>query len=293
MSKQNENYVEVDDIEIEIGKQSTWETFIGKNTDFYFHQWGFRDGIVTKETSWNWAAFFLGIFWLGYRKMYHYIFMFLGIFLAMEIFLLLLNVNDAFLQAMNRAVGIGIAVTLGLFGNYFYYLHARRKIQQLQMTKQLNKHTLTKAGGTSGAGVLIAASGLIVFFSCYLWFDSALSSLRIETIEFGYEQANGELIEPSNEFRTDDLIYYSFHFPDEAGPEYAVVIEKVEDNTSFTYDLWKEKVPQERGKFISSLFAPSEEGQYMMKVILDDKIVAEGTFFIISSHHDADDSDSI
>lgn len=288
--EEHNEYVEAD---LVIETSSTWKTFIGKRADYYLHKWGFQNGVVTQETSWNWAACFFGIFWLGYRKMYRYILILLGSYLALDIFLLLLNVNEAFLYTMNRAIGIGISLTLGLFGNYLYYLHARRKIQQLSTAKQLNTQTLVKTGGTSFIGVIIAITLFITYLTCFTLIRSGLNSLRIDTIEFGYEQGKGEIANLSNEFSPNDLIFYAYDIPERAGTEFYIVIEKIESDNSFICDRWKEEVPREGGRIINSIFAPADEGQYVMKIIQDDKIVAEGTFFIVHSVYDGEDLDNI
>ncbi len=259
---------------------ATWRNFIGKNSDYYLQKWGFTNGVVTKETSWNWAAFFFGIFWLGYRKMYRYIIIFLASFLALDLLLLLLNVNVAFLCAMDQAIGIGISITLGLFGNYFYYLHGRRKIRELKTAKLTNKRDLARIGGTSGLGVLLVAGLFIGYVISYMFIHSTISSLHTETIQFGHVQVNNKLLELSDEFSPNDLIYYSFNLRDVTGPQFSVVIEKLEDGTSFVYDSWNEHVPPEQRVLIGSILAPGEEGQYIMKIVQDERVLARGSFFI-------------
>lgn len=45
------------------------ETFVYYNSDYYIDKWR-ESKDPSMYAGWNWAAFLLGLFWLGYRKMY-------------------------------------------------------------------------------------------------------------------------------------------------------------------------------------------------------------------------------
>ncbi|WP_457638579.1 DUF2628 domain-containing protein, partial [Persephonella sp.] len=52
-------------------KWEKYRLFIGKNADYHIEK--FKKFEETGGAlSWNWAAFFLGIVWMLYRKMYLY-----------------------------------------------------------------------------------------------------------------------------------------------------------------------------------------------------------------------------
>lgn len=131
-------------------------TFVGeKKEDYYLNKWS------KGEQTWNWAAFFLGIFWLGYRKLYVPIFVMLAIFLVIDVVFALVGINDTY---ESNAIGIGVGLTLGFLGNYLYRQQANKKISRLQVQyrdyDQL-RHNVKLSGGGSWAGAF-AAIGLFV-----------------------------------------------------------------------------------------------------------------------------------
>lgn len=50
-------------------KNELYERLIGTNVFYYMDKFEYMELYDTK-TSWNWAAFFFGPFWMVYRKMY-------------------------------------------------------------------------------------------------------------------------------------------------------------------------------------------------------------------------------
>ena len=131
--------------------------FIGeKNADYYISRWS------KGNHTWNWAAFFFGLFWLGYRKMYKMIFLFLSISLLIN----LAPLNEEISTIYNNALSLGVAITLGIRGNYFYRQHAIKKIK-----KKLDESTSQKiwleqvvlSGGGSWIGLLMSLLLLVVY----------------------------------------------------------------------------------------------------------------------------------
>lgn len=132
-------------------------SFIGeKKQDYYLQKW------TKGKKSWNWAAFFLSFFWLGYRKMYKYIFLFLGIFLIIDLAVSIFGIDDTI---FNNVIGIAIAVTLGISGNDLYRQHALKKIRESMEMNNNDKlqEEIKSRGGGSWLGVLVAVGLLIVY----------------------------------------------------------------------------------------------------------------------------------
>lgn len=274
-------------------EEALWRMFIGAKADYYFRKWGFQQGTSTKQLSWNWAAFFLGFFWAGYRKMYRIILIFIGVFLAVDVLTLVFNLDQNLVDLIDRGIGMGTAVTFGFYGNYFYYVHTKRKISQLKNSPSFGRRSVVEAGGTSGLGVLISIGLFIAYIVCYSLFSIIFSNLHPQPIEFGYHAIDGEIVDVSTEFTPDDMIHFAFYFPDYTGSEFTIVIEKVEGNTTYIYDYWEEYAPPDWAGFSSAIFAPYEEGEYIMKIIVDDEILAEGTFTIVDPYYDVENLDSI
>ena len=131
--------------------------FVGANKwEYYSRKW--NQGI-----SWNWAAFFLSFFWLGYRKMYMYIFIILGLFLLYDIIIVFSGLDFG----PDGTIGITAGVVCGLLGNYLYLMHANKEIkrvnEQQQGSDEFVQAELQQRGGTSWLGVL-AVFGLLILY---------------------------------------------------------------------------------------------------------------------------------
>lgn len=114
-----------------------------KKSDYYIRKWG------KGQISWNWAAFFLGLFWLGYRKMYGMILAILGIYLLIDI------VDYFFVLDLGQTSGpqIGIAVVLGMLGNQLYKDHVKRQVQKIKQQRGEKAAVVVQAnGGPSWGG---------------------------------------------------------------------------------------------------------------------------------------------
>ena len=139
---------------------SNFIKFVGlKNTEHYFNQWKNNENKNT-FSSWNWASFFLGGYWLLYRKLYAW---FVGVtivdFLAVAIL-------DNFSPLLAGLIPLIIMILLGIFGNCIYIRHSKKKI--LSLKKFFDKYgdtdeALKANGGTTLVAplVLLASAGVI------------------------------------------------------------------------------------------------------------------------------------
>ncbi|MEN1967097.1 DUF2628 domain-containing protein [Lentibacillus sp. N15] len=156
----NENVSKVDKDE---------QDFVGNNYDFYFKKWG---QMRTKNNTFsrNWAAFFLGIFWLGYRKMYREVFFIALIFLGIDFVLYLVGYQysaDEFYDPIDRGINLGLMVVLGFYGNYFYQKHVRKKVSLIQskgLPDEVKQMELKRQGGASFLGCLWAVGILAIVY---------------------------------------------------------------------------------------------------------------------------------
>lgn len=131
--------------------------YVRKNQDYYFSKW-------KKENSWNWAAFFLAPFWLGYRKMYRYVFMLYGAFLLTDIFLPLIYPN--YPASWDYSIGTAGYAVIGIKGNDLYKKQTYQMIERIKHQGGSPKdqlHRLEVAGGTNGWGILFAFLILAVY----------------------------------------------------------------------------------------------------------------------------------
>ncbi len=160
-----EERVDVDDI----------QTFVGRNAEYYVSRWAsFLKG-GTGSAGFNWAAFFLVIWWLCYRKMYAVAAIVVGVifletFLEELIFVGGLGMPET-PRIVDFLVGISIGAICGLFGNRWYFRHAVKVIRDVHFKErepEARKTALIKRGGTSWvrpvlATVLVLGAGIVVY----------------------------------------------------------------------------------------------------------------------------------
>lgn len=140
-------------------------TYIGKKDEYYIGRF------KNEKNKINFAAFFLGPLWLGYRKMYLESFI-LGLGVAVLGAMLIVyeySFDVMVSQSTIRSVNIGLQAVLGVSGNYLYFMSLKRKI-----TKKEEKYGVSKKGILYGflLGVImpILSSIVIGFLVQYLWF---------------------------------------------------------------------------------------------------------------------------
>ncbi len=128
--------------------------FIQKNQKFYEEK--FRKIYETgKSRSWNWAAFFMGIYWMIYRKMY---------FKAGAFFILSLVASSTpyIGVILNFAVLVGIAI----YANALYLDHINANIEKTNILFPNNKDIIIKRrGGTNlplALGIYVVHNLLLV-----------------------------------------------------------------------------------------------------------------------------------
>lgn len=89
--------------------------FIVQNSEKYLSKFKkFNNGPDEKfSMTWHWPAFFTGIWWPLYRKLYLWAFI-------------------TFIISFIPLVSFFWMITLGIMGNYIYYKHAKKKITELK-----------------------------------------------------------------------------------------------------------------------------------------------------------------
>ncbi len=136
------------------------KTFVGKNYDYFKKKWEIAETKKSKQ-SWNWAAFLVGFSWMAYRKMYLYSWIFIGV-IVIEI---LCEYAFGFSSKLSSAINMGIAITFGWQGNYWYKLHVEKKVREIVAinSPEQAKIELEKQGGTSiGAAIGFAVAFIAI-----------------------------------------------------------------------------------------------------------------------------------
>ncbi|MEJ5036971.1 DUF2628 domain-containing protein [Acinetobacter johnsonii] len=128
--------------------------FIGVKYESYYQAQFEKITPKKQYAGFNIAAFFLGVVWLFYRKMYSYGFMAIGLIVVIGMVEILLGIESS-------GANIGLAVAFGMFGNTLYKHHVDQQIAKIRQFGNSNVNTeLENRGGTN----LIAGSILLVMW---------------------------------------------------------------------------------------------------------------------------------
>ena len=108
--------------------------FVGAKYESYYQAQFEKITPKKQYAGFNIAAFFLGVVWLFYRKMYSYGFMAIGLIVAIGIVEILLGIESS-------GANIGLAVAFGMFGNTLYRHHVDQQIAKVRQFGNSNVNT--------------------------------------------------------------------------------------------------------------------------------------------------------
>ncbi len=124
-----------------------------RKADFYATKWG------KGRNTWNWAAFFLSLFWLGYRKMYGTLLVILSIYVVIDLTVVLLEVDSA---VIDSSIGLAMSIMLGIHGNQMYRNHAKRQVKKIKAKYGDKAEAMVSLrSGPSWGGFWISVAALI------------------------------------------------------------------------------------------------------------------------------------
>lgn len=138
-------------------KDEPTNLFVGNKYEYYRRKWDTADHDERNTSwNWNWAAFFLGLGWIAYRKMYLYSFIYIAGMIVAMLIEYVLNVS----VGVSNAVNLAVAMTVGSQGNIWYRHHAEKKAKEIQASHAPDAVTreLQSQGGTS----IVAAMGFVI-----------------------------------------------------------------------------------------------------------------------------------
>ena len=128
--------------------------FVGAKYESYYQAQFEKITPKKQYAGFNIAAFFLGVVWLFYRKMYSYGFMAIGLIVVIGMVEILLGIESS-------GANIGLAVAFGMFGNTLYKHHVDQQIAKIRQFGNGNVNTeLENRGGTN----IVAGSILLVIW---------------------------------------------------------------------------------------------------------------------------------
>lgn len=146
--------------------------FVDKNYEYYVETWKLAEqkkGLALKlfgKNSWNWAAFFLMLNWMAYRKMYGYS-LFVIVVLVVELIAVIATSVSVATFNFIRYFHFVLALAYGIHGNGWYKLHVQEKIREIAPTTgpsdEAFRIRVAKEGGTNlGAAVGFSAVMIIL-----------------------------------------------------------------------------------------------------------------------------------
>ena len=149
-----------------------YENYFQKNSDYYINQ--IESFNERGKYSFSVAAFFLGVFWMAYRKMYIHLLIIIGIIYA-ETFIeeMLLNLNvisSSTYEIIDKLSMLVWGIVIGSISNRLYISKSQKDIKKIleeNSNEEQIKDLLSRKGGTSWIApiILLIGLGFIVFLS--------------------------------------------------------------------------------------------------------------------------------
>lgn len=221
------------------------KAFVGEYKEsYYFGKWA-----KNERRSWNWAAFFATLFWLGYRKMYKHVLVILLFLLIADVVHYLVGASTA---QFDLYINIGIAAVLGIWGNFEYKKFAQKEINKLEKRFSGDEllEKVRKRGDSSWKGFWLTLLLIFGYAGISVVFESVVHS-------FTEVESNAELTT-----YTDQDYGISFDYP---------VIWN--DSVEISYGTW-ENDSEETIDFYY-LNHSKEIEQYVFSIIIYDEVLEE------------------
>lgn len=214
MSWFNRNKNDIKWAELDEETREEMLVFTGKRDEVYEKKW---EKLSSKKSpiSWNWAAFFLSLFWFTYRKMNVYAYVFLSIIVIVDVLSVLI-----FKKALPGST-IGPAyIVLALFANKLYFdfaLNKVKKLKNLYPDRDDRFEALRKRGGVSWLFALLFVVVMMVygFGITYLEEEVYYSYMEPKFTEAAELQDSGKLDEAMDIYKdieNDNVAVPSIHF---------------------------------------------------------------------------------
>jgi hypothetical protein len=166
--------------------------FVGRNSNSYFRSWQPALSGMGRPNKFKAAAFWLSVFWVGYRKLYKVAAVLFGILLveiALEIVIFegVLNMQEP-PAGLNGIIGLSVAIICGNWGNSWYLSHTKQIIEEVRMKRLDEKEHLSELARRGGTSIW-ASVGIFAFYMV-----ATLAVLFIMGLFIGSGDGNGVII---------------------------------------------------------------------------------------------------
>lgn len=152
--------------ELDVNDDYLKTLFVGDKYQKYYQEK--FNKITPKKTmsGFNIAAFFLGIIWLFYRKMYALGFIMIGV-------LFLIGWIETYFNINGYGSSIGLAVMFGMLGNSFYKQHVEKQIAKVKAQQVVFiEQELQLRGGTNLWAALFLVGIVVVLILLGIYADA-------------------------------------------------------------------------------------------------------------------------
>ncbi|MGM9936417.1 MAG: RING finger protein [Candidatus Ornithomonoglobus sp.] len=134
------------------GRMDEFMQALIQNNIYYYDQKFSMMNMSGKHISWNWASFFLGAYWMMYRKMYLNT-LFLVLISWAITFICFIPIVGWFIGGI---LAIALWVCMGMFGNAIYKRHIEKKYDECSgLSYDHRKQECVGKGGTSAGAVVV------------------------------------------------------------------------------------------------------------------------------------------
>jgi len=146
------------------------QAFIQTRSYYYLPKWNSLDPTLRRiaPRTFNWAACFLTVFWMAYRKMYLYVILWVAF---LFVFYSILELVFTLPPSATNGANIFIMCCFGRYGSSLYRKHVERKIGQIKatMTPEYWMQAFRDKGGTSfWAPIPLIILHLLILYGMYL-----------------------------------------------------------------------------------------------------------------------------
>jgi len=158
---------------MEINQKEIYEAYFGRNVEYYTER--LEDYHNGQKTSFSFKAFFLGLFWMTYRKMYGHLFAIMAIILVEGIIVELLYqfdiINEGVYNIENMISILLLSGLFGMFANKFYLEKSIKNVETI-MAQYNDRETMLEAAKKKG-GVNWVAPFVLLAILLFLNFVAA------------------------------------------------------------------------------------------------------------------------
>ena len=254
------------------------KAYVQKKSDYYFAWWDKMD-FENVPISWNWSAFLISVLWLGYRKMYGYILIFMSVYALANLAIFFSVISS---PAVIIILNFAFPILFGAFGNSLYRIHVNKKVLMAQnkyMEWERQYRHLKLTGNTSMIGLFASLIGWVLF----------ATTMSYTSSDYPIEMIQGGSYESHPTVTVGDAFDYFFQSPkwkivDSNSPykvvQFKGVANKEEDSTGKAHADVEIQFIVEKGNF--NLNRIKIDGE-----ILSDDDAYELLYGILSNYEDS------